>query len=237
MANDHAFRSPAVMVQDQGLYVALTPDLDLLMQSRPVIRHALDLRRVQAGRCETGPSPSSLPLVSYGFCTWEVDEHVYYKHEPRQPQAIPVGELSYGFALFFGEADGPEEVTQRVNSYLWSRYARRYLQDIRPQVLPFEQMSFLEVQYDLTGSSRKTPGIRFWLEGPLREKRLRAILFEDTVVWNVSHDLEKLYTELGTFFLQGEEIVARPAAALSGRPGIDSDWRAILRAVLGAPLP
>lgn len=51
-----------------------------------------------------------------------------------------------------------------------------------PQVLPFEQMSFLEVQYALPGRSRKTPGIRFWLEGPMREKRLRAILFEDTVV-------------------------------------------------------
>ena len=34
-----------------------------------------------------------------------------------------------------------------------------------PQVLPFEQMSLLELQYALPGSSRKTPGIRFWLEG------------------------------------------------------------------------
>jgi len=106
-----------------------------------------------------------------------------------------------------------------------------------PQVLPFEQMSFLELQYALPGSSRKTPGIRFWLEGPLHEKRLRAILFEDTVVWNVSHDLDKLYTELGTFFLQGTEIVGRPAAALSGEPVADSDWKVLLRTVLRAPLP
>ena len=106
-----------------------------------------------------------------------------------------------------------------------------------PQVLPFEQMSLLEVRYALPGSSRRTPGIRFWLEGPLREKRLRAILFEDTVVWNVSHDLDKLYTELGTFFLQGTEIVGRPAAALSGEPVADSDWKVLLRTVLRAPLP
>ena len=70
----------------------------------------------------------------------------------------------------------------------------------------------------------------------MREKRLRAILFEDTVVWNVSHDLEKLYTELGTFFLQGPEIVGRPAAALSGDSVADSDWKALLRTVLRAPL-
>lgn len=106
-----------------------------------------------------------------------------------------------------------------------------------PQLLPFEQMSFLELQYGLPGSSRKTPGIRFWLEGPLREKRLRAILFEDTVVWNVSHDLDKLYTELGTFFLQGEGIVARPAETLSGEPADDSAWEVFLRSVLHVPLP
>ncbi len=104
------------------------------------------------------------------------------------------------------------------------------------QVLSFEQMSLLEVQYALPGSARKTPGIRFWLEGPMREKRLRAILFEDTVVWNVSQDLEKLYTELGTFFLRGREIIGSPATALSGKPAADSDWKVLLRAVLHAPL-
>ena len=106
-----------------------------------------------------------------------------------------------------------------------------------PEVLPFEQISLLELQYALPGRSRKTPGIRIWLEGPLREKRLRAILFEDTVVWNVSHDLEKLYTELGAFFLQGDEIVARPKAALPGTLTPDSDWKGLLRALLRAPLP
>ena len=105
-----------------------------------------------------------------------------------------------------------------------------------PQVLPFEQMSLLELQYALPGSSRTAPGIRFWLEGPLHEKRLRAILFEDTVVWNVSQDLEKLHTELGTFFLRGREIVGSPATALSGKPAADSDWKVLLRAVLHAPL-
>ena len=104
------------------------------------------------------------------------------------------------------------------------------------QVLSFEQMSLLEVQYALPGSARMTSGIRFWLEGPLREKRLRAILFADTVVWNVSQDLEKLHTELGTFFLRGRQIVGSPATALSGKPAADSDWKVLLRAVLHAPL-
>ena len=139
VCGDHAFRSPAVMVQDQGLYAALVPDLDLLMQNRPVIRHALDLRHPPAGAGEPATPAPTCPLISYGFCNWDVDGHVYYRHDPDHPPAIPGAELSYGFDLFFGESGGPEEVTQRVTSHLWNRYARRYLQDIRPQVLPFEE--------------------------------------------------------------------------------------------------
>jgi len=104
------------------------------------------------------------------------------------------------------------------------------------QMLPIQQMSFLELQYSLPGETRRNPGIRFWLEGPLREKRLRAILFEDTVVWNVSHDLEKLYSELGTFSLQGDRVVGSPGTALSDTPAAESDWKTLLRAVLRTPL-
>ena len=105
-----------------------------------------------------------------------------------------------------------------------------------PQLLEFEQMSLLEVRYALPETSKK-PGIRFWLEGPKKDKRLRAVLFEDTVIWDVSYSLEKLYTELGTFSLGEGGIVAHCASALSGKPGAGSDWKDFLRAVLRAPIP
>jgi hypothetical protein len=105
-----------------------------------------------------------------------------------------------------------------------------------PQILRFEQMSLLEVQYVLSGTSKR-PGIRFWLEGPGGKKRLRAVLFEDTQVWDVSYSLQKLYTELGIFRLEGAQIVAQPASALSGESALGSDWRAALRAVLRAAIP
>jgi len=104
------------------------------------------------------------------------------------------------------------------------------------QMLRFEQISLLEVHYIIPGT-RKRPGIRFWLEGPQNVKRLRAVLFEDTVIWNVSYRLERLYTELGTFRLEEGGIVAQPAQALAGRLAPDPDWKACLRAVLRAPLP
>ena len=105
-----------------------------------------------------------------------------------------------------------------------------------PQILKFEQMSLLEVQYVLSRTSKR-PGIRFWLEGPWRDKRLRAVLFEDTRVWDVSYSLQKLYTELGIFRLHDAEIVAQPASALSDGPALGSDWRTALRAVLHAAIP
>ena len=105
-----------------------------------------------------------------------------------------------------------------------------------PQFLEFEQMSLLEVQYVLPEISKR-PGIRFWLEGPRTGKRLRAVLFSDTVIWDVSYSLEKLYTELGTFSLGDGDIVACTAPPLSGKPGSNSDWKSFLRAVLRSPIP
>ncbi len=105
-----------------------------------------------------------------------------------------------------------------------------------PKMLEFEQMSFLELQYSPPEPVRKRPGIRFWLEGTKNEKQLRAILFSDTRVWDVSYDLEKLHTELGTFLLRESEIVARPAPVLSGESPAPSDWKAFLRVLLRAPV-
>jgi hypothetical protein len=105
-----------------------------------------------------------------------------------------------------------------------------------PQLLRFEQMSLLELQYTLPGTPKYRPGIRFWLEGPLHRKRLRAVLFRDTRVWDVSYDLEKLYTELGSFSLCGGGIAPHPAPALPGNPAASSDWKALLRDLLHAPV-
>ena len=104
-----------------------------------------------------------------------------------------------------------------------------------PQILQFEQMSLLEVQYVLSGASER-PGIRFWFEGPRRDKRLRAVLFEDTRIWDVSYSLQKLYTELAVFRFQDGEVIAQPGPALFGRSALSSDWKAWLRAVLRFPV-
>jgi hypothetical protein len=105
-----------------------------------------------------------------------------------------------------------------------------------PRVLQFQQMSLLEVCYVLPGTPKR-PGIRFSLEGPRSQKRVRAVMFPDTRVWEVSYSLQRLFTELGVFRLQGTEIVADPPPPRSANPGDRPDWKALLRQVLQTPIP
>ena len=128
--SDHFFRSPAAIAMSHGAYAALVPDLDLLAKYRP-IPHALDLRVVGVA--------GEVPRLSYGISTSEMVEHMFSRHAAGQTKTVNGSEIAYGFDILLGEASGPEEVSGAVTSYLWERYGRRGLRDIRPQVLPFEE--------------------------------------------------------------------------------------------------
>ena len=153
-------------------------------------------------------------------------------------EASPVDRISASLRVFLEEVSEALTEIRREDPQLTVSMKKRpdQILSLLPRILSFEQMSFLEVQYGVPGTSRSRPGIRFWLEGPPCEKRLRAILFRDTRVWDVSYDLEKLYTELASFLLREGEIVPHPAAALCGKTQVEEDWKGLLRAVLRAPL-
>ncbi|MEI6514090.1 MAG: hypothetical protein WCO51_12590, partial [bacterium] len=130
VCGDHFFRSPAAIVVSEGVYAALIPDLDALAKQR-IVPHALDLR--------VDGTPAEAPRLSYGLCTWHADGHVFNKHEAEETAPVSEGELAYEFDLFFGPTEGMEGIVQRVTTYLWERYGRRFMADIRPQIMPFEE--------------------------------------------------------------------------------------------------
>ena len=130
VASDHFFRSPVVIAMAQGAYAALVPDLTLLKRDRPV-PHALDLR-------VTGVN-AEVPRLSYGLSTSQVVPHTFARHRAGETVRVRGEDLNYGFDIFLGEATQPQEVTERMTSYLWETYGHRFWQDIRPQVLPFEE--------------------------------------------------------------------------------------------------
>lgn len=132
VCGDHFFRSPAAIVASRGLYAALVPDLDVLAARRDV-PHALDLRYFD----HPASSPYGVPRLSYGLCPWRIDGHVYTT--PSEPVAVRDAEQVYAFDVLLGQVTPSEHVAQRVARHLWDRYGHRYFQDIRPQVMPFEE--------------------------------------------------------------------------------------------------
>ncbi|MDA2929582.1 hypothetical protein MYX84_06495, partial [Acidobacteria bacterium AH-259-O06] len=130
ICGDHFFRSPAVIAFGKGLYAAIVPDLEPLAQQR-AIPHALDLR-VYGAQAE-------VPRLSYGLSTWRIEGHVYTRHDLEHTEPVQDKQLVYGFDLFWGQAEGPGEVTTQLTSHLWQSYGHKYFQDIRPQVMPFEE--------------------------------------------------------------------------------------------------
>ena len=127
---DHFFRSPAAIVQAEGFYAALIPDLDLFAQCHTV-SHALDLR--------TTETMIEAPRLSYGLCPAIVDGHVYFQWDEHGTEVLPGTELCYAFDLLFGPTESPEETLARVTSFLWATYGHRTFEDVRPQVLPYEE--------------------------------------------------------------------------------------------------
>jgi hypothetical protein len=145
---DHFFRSPTVIVQSNGYYAALVPDLKLFKENRN-IQHALDLRITET-RIEA-------PRLSYGICPSVMDDHLYFKHDSKHTEIIKGDRLSYGFDLFFGKAENYQEITGMITSYLWKIYGHKTFQDPLPQVLPFEEYGrCYTYRYELPKSVRKT---------------------------------------------------------------------------------
>ena len=136
---DHAFRSPTVMLLSGGLYAALIPDLDVLSRNRPAIRHALDYRAPGLQAPGEDAVESEVPRFSYGFCSWQAYGATYFRHDPTDCDPVDAGELSYAFDLLLGESSDPENVVGKVTSFLWEKYGHSQFDDVRPQVLPFEE--------------------------------------------------------------------------------------------------
>lgn len=127
---DHVFRSPAIVLQKNKLTAALVPDLDILSKHRPM-QHILDLD-IKSGFVDA-------PLFSYGFCDWQPEEHVYYRHDSSMIHRLPKGKICYGYYLYLNAESVPMFGYQDVLRFLWSKWGQNYFQDIRPQVLPFAE--------------------------------------------------------------------------------------------------
>lgn len=105
--DQHSFRSPAVMAQDEGRLLILLPDLDILSNGAPV-RWYMD-------------NDASRNVLKLGMSEYRVKEHVLYERAPGA--AYPAGDVEVGFYLM--TYDDPEALAnpwRPVLEFLWERW-------------------------------------------------------------------------------------------------------------------
>ncbi len=132
---DHCFRSPAMIIQNNGLFGALVPDLELLEKS-----HGHALRTVMDMDCEAKTGPK----ISFGFAGWQTRGHVYFQ---RSHVPVPIDDkIEYGFDLILS-SDLPDmpNLSDRSDKkpgfskaarFLWRRYGRP---NLKRSSVPFDK--------------------------------------------------------------------------------------------------
>ncbi len=172
---DRKFFAPATILEKNGLFAALVPDLDMINEYKVFAKGARPQKhpRIFAVPVDTNkvsfPTGMDLclstgitnnPVLSYGYLDYWVEQHVYWRHENQngaQVRILSDNHLKFGFDLFLKAGVEKYRGYQRISSYLWKRYGTRYFHEPRPQVVPFAEYakicypaSFEYQGYDVT---------------------------------------------------------------------------------------
>ncbi|MDZ7292997.1 MAG: hypothetical protein ONB44_09235 [candidate division KSB1 bacterium] len=142
---DHVFRSPAIMLQKDSLFVALIPDLQYLMKHR-VMPMAMDFQLPQFDQPDSGaatsatvdssrrsiPPAHAAPILSFGFWPWQVRDHVYYLPDSTHALQLQDTEVSYAYYLWLDHRATPftraisaktkSAAFRRVVDFLWEKF-------------------------------------------------------------------------------------------------------------------
>lgn len=156
---DRTFYSPAVILQEKGLFCALVPDLEMInecMVLSPDARYSPN--RIE-GRPLDIPRDSSVwsmptgldfnlisgladrPLFSFGIADAIATHHMHWLHpsDGSMVRHLEGNRVKYGFDLFVS-ADAPRfSGYQSISRFMWERYGTPTLLKPRPQVMPFEE--------------------------------------------------------------------------------------------------
>lgn len=139
VVGDHAFRSPAIILQNQRRSISLIPDLDSLKKIRKPDDQLKMFMALNGDK------------ISIGFAEYECRPHVYYRLT-HKPVTIPAGhtlKINY-YLLCKTDVNDPMNV-RNVLSFLWETYASEYLKSELPKKLSFD--TYAEVSYNTVFST------------------------------------------------------------------------------------
>lgn len=152
---DRKFFAPAALVEKDGYMLALVPDLNLINagivyaegarpQKHPRI-FAVPIDTTKASlptaldlNLKAGVTP--LPLISYGFMDYWVEQHLYWRHDNadgKQVRKLSGNKLRYGFDLFIKGGVKKYYGYQGLSSFLWKKYGSVNFRLPRPQAMPY----------------------------------------------------------------------------------------------------
>jgi hypothetical protein len=153
---DRCFHSPAVILQEGGLFGALVPDLAMLNAQRvvsPDARRQLLVPRNQFSvpvEADKYTMPSALdldvgagltpqPVLSFGLMDYVVQHHIRYlhPHDGSMTRTLAQGTVGYGFDLFVGARMPANLGYQLVSRHLWERFGHPVFTGQRHLAMPF----------------------------------------------------------------------------------------------------
>ena len=154
---DHAFHSPAVILQSQRRFAAIVPDLDTINSAAVVSQDARRTMKVERGKFsvpivdEKYTIPTALdlnvasgltdkPIFSYGIMDFIVAHHMRFQraNDESMVRSLASPQVHYAFDLFIGGEEPRGEAYRRVSRHLWQSYGSSCLRN--PHLaMPFEE--------------------------------------------------------------------------------------------------
>ena len=163
---DHAFHSPAIVLQKGSLYACMIPDLAVVNAHRVRSPDARRTQRVARNRFSvpiideyyTMPTAldlnvrsglSTQPVFSYGMMDFVVGHHVRYQrvNDSSMIRRLAHPEIRYGYGLIVG-GDARKGAAFRVSArHIWQWYGHRQFRDEAHLAMPFAE--YVRTVYDV----------------------------------------------------------------------------------------
>jgi hypothetical protein len=163
---DHAFHSPAIVLQKGGLYACMVPDLAMI---NAYAVPSSDARRTQAVARNQFSAPiidefytmptaldlnaksglTAQPVFSYGMMDFVVGHHIRYQrvNDASMVRHLAKPEIRYGYDLLVG-AEMPEGAAYQIATrHIWQRYGQPQFRDQPHLAMPFA--AYVRTIYDV----------------------------------------------------------------------------------------
>lgn len=190
---DRSYHAPAVILQEEGLFAALVPDLNAINKHKMT---SLDARRnIDIGRNHfsapfeqdkyTMPTGLDLnimsgltnkPVITFGYMDNIIAHHIHYQrvNDSSMTRTLDSRKVRYEFDLFIGANTKKSKGFQKVAKHQWKKFGKPVFENNRHLAMPFgeyfriiDSITFHPISYNKTSIDIPLKGYRdtgSWLE-------------------------------------------------------------------------